>query len=82
MERQGKGTNEFIVLAKYHTEEKIMRIKYLQQISYWCYTTKQEKTICVQGREKKMKTEKEKMFWFKFEDRVSGEGLKELDEKK
>ena len=40
------------------------------------------KTICVQGREKKMKTENEKMFWFKFEDRVSGEGLKELDEKK
>ena len=29
-----------------------------------------------------MKTENEKMFWFKFEDRVSGEGLKELDEKK
>ena len=81
MERQGKGTNEFIVLAKYHTEEKIMRIKYLQQISYWCYTTKQEKQYVFREGRKRWNGN-EKMFWFKFEDRVSGEGLKELDEKK
>ena len=34
------------------------------------------------GKGEKDETENEKMFWFKFEDRVSGEGLKELDEKK
>ena len=40
------------------------------------------KTICIQGREKKMKQEKGgKHFWFEFEDRASGEGWKELDEK-
>ena len=82
MERQGKGTNEFIVLVKYHTEKKIMRFKYLQQISYWCYTTKQEKQYVFKEGRKGWKRKNEKMFWFKFEDRVSGEGLKELDEKK
>ena len=34
------------------------------------------------GKGEKDETENEKMFWFKFEDRASGEGLKELDEKK
>ena len=33
------------------------------------------------GKGEKDETENEKMFWFKFEDRVSGEGLKELGEK-
>ena len=81
MERQGKGTNGFIILAKHHTEKKIMRIKYLQQNFYWCYTTKQEKqSVFREGR--KRWNGNEKMFWFKFEDRASGEGLKELDEKK
>ena len=40
------------------------------------------KTICIQGREKKMKQEKGgKTLCFKFEDRASGKGWKELDEK-
>ena len=56
MERQGKGTNGFIILAKYHTEKKIMRIKYLQQNFYWCYTTKQEKQSV--GKGEKDETEK------------------------
>ena len=38
--------------------------------------------MCSRKGEKDEKRKNEKMFWFKFEDRVSGEGLKELDEKK
>ena len=41
------------------------------------------KTICAQERGKRWNRKKgKKTIWFKFEDRASGEGLKELDEKK
>ena len=57
-----------------------MRFKYLQQIFYWCYTTKQENNMC-SGKREKDETENENMFWFEVEDRVSGEGLKEVGSK-
>ena len=58
-----------------------MRIKYLQQIFYWCYTTKQEKQYVFREERKKDETGNENMFWFEVEDRVSGEGLKEVGSK-
>ena len=81
MERQGKGTNGFIILAKHHTEKKIMRINICNKISTGAILRSKKNNLC-SGKGEKDETENEKMFWFKFEDRVSGEGLKELDEKK
>ena len=68
-------------MAKYHTEKKIMRIKLSATNFLLVLYYEARKTICVQGREKKMKRENENMFGLSFKDRVSGEGLKGVGSK-
>ena len=58
-----------------------MRINICNKISTGAILRSKKNNLC-SGKGEKDETENEKMFWFKFEDRASGEGLKELDEKK
>ena len=63
MERQEKGTNGFIVLAKYHTEKKIMRFNICNKFSNGVILRNKKNNVCTRKREK-MKAGNENMFWF------------------
>ena len=52
MGRQEKGTNGFIVLAKYHTEKKIMRFNICNKFSNGVILRNKKNNLCTRKREK------------------------------
>ena len=58
-----------------------MRINICNKISTGAILRSKKKQSVLRRGEKDETGEKGKTIWFKFEDRASGEGLKELDEK-
>ena len=59
MGRQEKGTNGFIVLAKYHTEKKIMRFNICNKFSNGVILRNKKNNMCTRKREKDENGERE-----------------------
>ena len=68
-------------MVKHHTEKKIMRINICNKTSAGAILRSKKNNLYSGKGEKDEAGKRGKTFWFKFEDRASGEGLKELDEK-
>ena len=73
MERQGKGTNGFIILAKHHTEKKIMRINICNKISTGAILRSKKNNLC-SGKGEKDETETRKCFGLSLKIEQVGRG--------